>query len=152
MKLLSMILKLCFFSWNFVGKTVRKQSSRGVFMKKETLAQVFSCGFCEISKSNFSYGTPGGCFWLFLWFWKIQKSVNVTLKNHATLKVVLQLYRNHTSTWVFSCKFAAYFQNNFFLTMKSFTNKVLNIVNWHEILHEIWHRIKTRFSGTQSIM
>ena len=63
-----------------------------------------------------------------------------------------QLCWNHTSTWVFSCKFAAYFQNNFFLTMKSFTNKVLNIVNWHEILHEIWHRIKTRFSGTQSIM
>ena len=25
----------------------------------------------------------------------------------------LQLYWNHTSAWVFSCKFAAYFQNNF---------------------------------------
>ena len=28
-------------------------------------------------------------------------------------KVVLQLYWNHTSAWVFSCKFAAYFQNIF---------------------------------------
>ena len=28
-------------------------------------------------------------------------------------KVALQLYWNHTSAWVFSCKFAAYFQNNF---------------------------------------
>ena len=30
-------------------------------------------------------------------------------------KVALQLYRNHTSAWVFSCKFAAYFQNTFSL-------------------------------------
>ena len=27
----------------------------------------------------------------------------------------LQLYWSHTSTWVFSCKFAAYFQNTFYL-------------------------------------
>ena len=28
-------------------------------------------------------------------------------------KVALQLYWNHISAWVFSCKFAAYFQNTF---------------------------------------
>ena len=28
------------------------------FIKKETLTQVFSCEFCEISKSSFSYRTP----------------------------------------------------------------------------------------------
>ena len=28
-------------------------------------------------------------------------------------KVALQLYSNHTSAWVFSCKFAAYLQNTF---------------------------------------
>ena len=28
-------------------------------------------------------------------------------------KVAKQLYRNRTSTWVFSCKLAAYFQNTF---------------------------------------
>ena len=28
-------------------------------------------------------------------------------------KAPLQLYWNHTSAWVFSCKFAAYFQNTF---------------------------------------
>ena len=27
------------------------------FVKKETLAQVFSCEFCEISKNTFSYRT-----------------------------------------------------------------------------------------------
>ena len=29
-------------------------------------------------------------------------------------KVALKLYRNHTPVWVFSCKFAANFQNIFF--------------------------------------
>ena len=28
------------------------------FIKKETLAQVFSCELCEISKNTFSYRTP----------------------------------------------------------------------------------------------
>ena len=28
------------------------------FVKKETLAQVFSCAFCEISKNTLSYTTP----------------------------------------------------------------------------------------------
>ena len=28
------------------------------FIKKETLKQVFSCEFCEISKNTFSYRTP----------------------------------------------------------------------------------------------
>ena len=28
------------------------------FIKKETLAQVFSSEFCEVSKNTFSYGTP----------------------------------------------------------------------------------------------
>ena len=28
-------------------------------------------------------------------------------------KVTLQLYRNHTSAWMFSCKLAVYFQNTF---------------------------------------
>ena len=28
------------------------------FIKKETLAQVYSCEFCEISKSTFFYRTP----------------------------------------------------------------------------------------------
>ena len=33
------------------------------FIKKETLAQVFSCKFGEISKNIFSYRTPpGDCF------------------------------------------------------------------------------------------
>ena len=38
-----------------VFKGYRKACS---FIKKETLAQVFSCEFCEISKNTFSYRTP----------------------------------------------------------------------------------------------
>ena len=30
----------------------------GNFIKKETLAQMFSCKFCEISKNTFFYRTP----------------------------------------------------------------------------------------------
>ena len=30
-------------------------------------------------------------------------------------KAVLQLYRNHTSTWVFSCKFVVYFGEHIFI-------------------------------------
>ena len=37
---------------------VRKLQALGNFIKKETLAQVFSCEFCEISKNIFSYRTP----------------------------------------------------------------------------------------------
>ena len=33
-------------------------ASVSFLMKKETLAQVFSCEFCEISKNTFSYRTP----------------------------------------------------------------------------------------------
>ena len=34
------------------------------FIKKETLGQVFSCEFSEISKNTFCYRTPlGDCFW-----------------------------------------------------------------------------------------
>ena len=40
---------------SFFKKTLLKNSN---FIKKETLAQVFSCEFCEISKNTFSYRTP----------------------------------------------------------------------------------------------
>ena len=36
------------------------------FVKKETLAQVFSCEFCESSKNIFSYRTPPVAASLFL--------------------------------------------------------------------------------------
>ena len=36
-------------------------------------------------------------------------------------KVALQLYWNHTSEWMFSCKFAAYLQNTFY---------TINISGW----------------------
>ena len=35
-------------------------------VKKETLAKVFSCEFCEISKITFLQKTSGGCFCFFV--------------------------------------------------------------------------------------
>ena len=37
---------------------IKLQASACAFIKKETLAQVFSCEFWKISKNIFSYGTP----------------------------------------------------------------------------------------------
>ena len=39
---------------------LRKYKVSDNFIKKETLAQVLSCGFCEISKNTFFYRTPPG--------------------------------------------------------------------------------------------
>ena len=41
-----------------VSFLVKLQAESCNFVKKEILAQVFSCGFCEISKSTFLYRTP----------------------------------------------------------------------------------------------
>ena len=38
---------------------------------------------------------------------------NTHIKVWFQYKVAFQLYWNHTSAWVFSCKFAAYFQTTF---------------------------------------
>ena len=67
----------------------QKQSSRGVLfilrnftkstgkhlcqslffnIKKESLAQVFFCEFCEISKNTFFLNTSGGCFYTLVGF------------------------------------------------------------------------------------
>ena len=40
------------------GCCLRKGVRPATLLKKETLAQVFSCEFCEISKSIYSYRTP----------------------------------------------------------------------------------------------
>ena len=40
----------------FTGKHLCQEACN--FIKKETLAQLFSCEFCEISKKTFSYRTP----------------------------------------------------------------------------------------------
>ena len=37
---------------------IKLQGQTCTFIKKETLAQVFSCEFCEISKNTFLYRTP----------------------------------------------------------------------------------------------
>ena len=43
---------------NFAKFTGKHLCQRLFFNKKESLAQVFSCKFCEISKNTFFYRTP----------------------------------------------------------------------------------------------
>ena len=45
-------------------------------------------------------------------------------------KVALQLYWNCTSAWVFSCKFASYFQNTFSLEHLWTAASVMMIILW----------------------
>ena len=40
------------------AKFTGKHLSRDSFLKKQPLAKVFSCEFCEIPKNTFFYGTP----------------------------------------------------------------------------------------------
>ena len=42
------------------AKFTEKHLCQSLFFNKETLAQVFSCVFCEISKNIFSHRTPVG--------------------------------------------------------------------------------------------
>ena len=45
------------------------------FIKKETLAQVFSCEFWEISKNTLFYRIPGDCFCRFYDIWDFLKYI-----------------------------------------------------------------------------
>ena len=48
-----------------VSFLIKLQDSACSFIKRETLVQMFSCEFCEISKNTFSYRTPlDDCFCL----------------------------------------------------------------------------------------
>ena len=64
-----------------VSFLIKLHASACNFIKKETLAQLFSCEFCDISKNTFSYRTPiSGQFFHFLppeslWFNKPQANV-----------------------------------------------------------------------------
>ena len=59
--------------WTSIEAVVRRCSVKKVFLeisacnfiKKESLAQVFSCGFCEISGDTFFKNISGGCFYLY---------------------------------------------------------------------------------------
>ena len=61
------------------------------FIKKETLAHVFSCEFCEISKNTFSYRTPPVAASVFTrWCTKlyiIQQSVPCLFQKHFSLSM-----------------------------------------------------------------
>ena len=55
-------------------------------LKKETLAQVFSCEFSEISKNTSSYKPLRWLFWHFqTWFYEIEQNRNYST-NLTTIK------------------------------------------------------------------
>ena len=52
------IISMFFLSFSVLFHCFLRSSQACNFIKKQTLAQVFSCEFCEISKDTFSYRTP----------------------------------------------------------------------------------------------
>ena len=85
------------------------------FIKKETLAQVFSFEFCEISKNTFFYRTPlvaasvySRGLWCSLW-WGTKLKIEKGLVNCALWWTVwywkLSFFSNvlNQSTWYLSC-------------------------------------------------
>ena len=46
----------------FTGKQLCQRPQACIFIKKETLAQVFSCEFCEIFKNTLFTSPPDECF------------------------------------------------------------------------------------------
>ena len=76
-------------------------------------------------------------------------------------KVALQLYSNHTSAWMFSCKCTAYFQNTFFIRTplegcffllhffvkcnclrSKFDGEISNLCGWESQYHYMWNFAK----------
>ena len=53
-----------------VSFLIKLQAEASNFIEKETLAQMFSCKFCEISKNNFLHRTP---FWIFKILFKLSE-------------------------------------------------------------------------------
>ena len=55
---------------------------------KKTLAQAFSCEFCELSKNTYSYKTPSsGCFSGVLWF--VSQKMRITISANLFLIAIL---------------------------------------------------------------
>ena len=53
------VVRRCFYKESVLRNFTKFTGLRpATLLKKETLAQVFSCGFCEISKNTFLHRTP----------------------------------------------------------------------------------------------
>ena len=102
-----------------VSFLIKLQASACNFIKKEALAQVLSCEFCEIFKSTFFYRTPpvGSSTHVF-YRQEIDRCVLLTGKHLAVKYSFCLSTRNSTerktALQVFSCKFYQTFQNMFF--------------------------------------
>ena len=75
-------------------------------------------------------------------FWKYAANLHENTHTKCDFnKIAKQLYWNHTSAWVFSCKFAAYFENIFsyenlwataseYFSTKGFLKTTLSHISW----------------------
>ena len=67
------------------------------FIQKQTLAQVFSCEFYEISKNTFLQNNSGGCFWMLRFPSRFSKQEMLHMLTIAVRKIVHACIRNLNS-------------------------------------------------------
>ena len=136
---------------NFVEVNIRRKSFRGGKMTKfqqklvTFLWRSFSGKFliAEISSSKiscrkvFSEATLQRCSYNRL-LWKYAANLQENTHDKCDFnKVAKQLYWNHTSTWVFSCKFAAYLLHS--------CNRLSDALEEQQSVYEHWKNA-SRFS------
>ena len=68
------------------------------FIKKETLAQVFSSEFCEVSKNTFSYGRPPVAASEMKWFWIWKRNTNWKKVGFKMILISFQQQRSMPKT------------------------------------------------------
>ena len=78
-----------------VSFLIKLQAEACNFIKKETLAQVFSCEFCEIFKNTFFRRTP-----------LVAASVTINMKLHSMFRVVKRIQQISLITYVCLTQYA----------------------------------------------
>ena len=113
-------------------RSSRPEVQPATLLKKRLWHSCFPVNFAKFLRTPFLQNTSTGCFWKTSWsftgIFSLQKQPSRDVLQKRCSKnmqqiyrtpmpkcdfnnVALQLYWNHTSTRLFSCKFATYFQN-----------------------------------------
>ena len=115
-----------------------KKSSACNFIKKETLVQVFSCEFCDISKNTYSYRTPlvAASQWCNQVYVKFVSIVNFILRQTFFLKLYATLLNLPTKTFLI-------FVFSFFVfhSTVSAQRRMLHLIQTKQVIWIWWNHV-----------
>ena len=128
-----MFLKISQNSWE---NTCARVSflNKVFFIKKETVTQLFSCEFCEISKNTFTHGTPldevhdiPNQIKNFLSFWG-QKMKNVKSARYFARHWILQNWRKYSQVCFLQNDHQAYHTN---VSLNAFVQSIILFIVYY---------------------